>query len=131
MAFSLFIVPCCLPHSCLTLQGGGDVDLWGNRLHSFCIGLEGSPDLKAGKEVAQFLGTDHHEFTFTVQVCVCVCLLTYRAKGEKVMGTCLCLVMVGGLRQKSELVCACLREFCSVRSSNMRLVWIVGRVEGC
>lgn len=50
------------------LQGGGDVDLWGNRLHSFCIGLPGSPDLKAGSEVAKFLGTDHHEFTFTVQV---------------------------------------------------------------
>eukprot|EP00879_Flechtneria_rotunda_P020694 GHRR01021779.1.p1 GENE.GHRR01021779.1~~GHRR01021779.1.p1 ORF type:complete len:412 (+),score=139.14 GHRR01021779.1:1235-2470(+) len=41
--------------------------VWGNRLHSFCIGLPGSPDLKAGREVAQFLGTDHHEFTFTVQ----------------------------------------------------------------
>jgi asparagine synthase (glutamine-hydrolysing) len=50
------------------VQGGGDVDLWGNRLHSFCIGLPGSPDLKAGAEVAKFLGTDHHEFTFTVQV---------------------------------------------------------------
>jgi asparagine synthetase B (glutamine-hydrolysing) len=52
----------------VSLQGGGDVDLWGNRLHSFCIGLAGSPDLKAGAEVAKFLGTDHHEFTFTVQV---------------------------------------------------------------
>lgn len=28
----------------------------------------GSPDLKAAKKVADFLGTDHHEFTFTVQV---------------------------------------------------------------
>ncbi|KAL8140957.1 hypothetical protein V2J09_006978 [Rumex salicifolius] len=27
----------------------------------------GSPDLKAGKEVADYLGTIHHEFTFTVQ----------------------------------------------------------------
>jgi hypothetical protein len=44
------------------------VDLWGNRLHSFCIGLPGSPDLKAGAEVAAFLGTDHHELFFTVQV---------------------------------------------------------------
>eukprot|EP00775_Hariotina_reticulata_P001849 gene1849-2182_t len=41
--------------------------VWGNRLHSFCIGLPGSPDLKAAREVAQFLGTDHHELTFTVQ----------------------------------------------------------------
>jgi asparagine synthase (glutamine-hydrolysing) len=42
--------------------------VWGNRLHSFCVGLPGSPDLKAAHEVADFLGTDHHEFTFTVQV---------------------------------------------------------------
>jgi hypothetical protein len=32
------------------------------------VGLPGSPDLKAAREVADFLGTDHHEFTFTVQV---------------------------------------------------------------
>lgn len=40
--------------------------VWG-KLHSFCVGLEGSPDLKAGRAVADFLGTDHHEFHFTVQ----------------------------------------------------------------
>ncbi|KAL4189732.1 hypothetical protein AMTRI_Chr08g166850 [Amborella trichopoda] len=40
---------------------------WGPQLHSFCIGLEGSPDLKAGREVADYLGTIHHEFQFTVQ----------------------------------------------------------------
>ncbi|PNH12145.1 Asparagine synthetase [glutamine-hydrolyzing] [Tetrabaena socialis] len=40
--------------------------VWG-KLHSFCVGLPGSPDLKAGKSVAEFLGTDHHEFHFTVQ----------------------------------------------------------------
>ena len=49
-------------------QGDSTLDTWGNRLHSFCIGLPGSPDLKAAREVAAFLGTDHHEFTFTVQV---------------------------------------------------------------
>ncbi|KAK9168104.1 hypothetical protein Syun_000244 [Stephania yunnanensis] len=31
---------------------------WGAQLHSFCVGLEGSPDLKAAKEVANYLGTD-------------------------------------------------------------------------
>uniref|UniRef100_A0A915IZP9 Asparagine synthetase [glutamine-hydrolyzing] n=1 Tax=Romanomermis culicivorax TaxID=13658 RepID=A0A915IZP9_ROMCU len=36
-------------------------------LHSFSIGLIGSPDLKAAKEVAHFLGTSHHEFNFHVQ----------------------------------------------------------------
>eukprot|EP00271_Cylindrocystis_brebissonii_P021106 TRINITY_DN7378_c1_g1_i1.p1 TRINITY_DN7378_c1_g1~~TRINITY_DN7378_c1_g1_i1.p1 ORF type:complete len:598 (+),score=116.46 TRINITY_DN7378_c1_g1_i1:262-2055(+) len=40
---------------------------WGPQLHSFCVGLEGSPDLKAGKEVAEYLGTLHHEMYFTVQ----------------------------------------------------------------
>jgi len=40
---------------------------WWPRLHSFCIGLPGAPDLAAAKEVAQFLGTVHHEFHFTVQ----------------------------------------------------------------
>lgn len=29
---------------------------------------QGSPDLKAAKEVADYLGTVHHEFHFTVQV---------------------------------------------------------------
>lgn len=40
---------------------------WGSKLHSFCVGLEGSPDLKAGREVADYLGTLHSEFHFTVQ----------------------------------------------------------------
>ena len=33
---------------------------------SFSIGLPGAPDLAAARRVADFLGTDHHEFTFTV-----------------------------------------------------------------
>ncbi|KAJ1558272.1 asparagine synthetase, partial [Cladochytrium tenue] len=37
------------------------------RLHSFSIGLEGSPDLKAARRAADFLGTVHHEYHFTVQ----------------------------------------------------------------
>lgn len=37
------------------------------RLHSFSIGLRDSPDLKAARKVADFLGTVHHEYTFTVQ----------------------------------------------------------------
>ncbi|WP_259469778.1 asparagine synthase-related protein, partial [Salmonella enterica] len=36
-------------------------------LHSFAVGLEGSPDLKAAQEVANHLGTVHHEIHFTVQ----------------------------------------------------------------
>jgi len=37
------------------------------RLHSFSIGLPGSPDLNAARLVAKFLNTVHHEMTFTVQ----------------------------------------------------------------
>ncbi|WFD01009.1 asparagine synthase (glutamine-hydrolyzing) [Malassezia yamatoensis] len=37
------------------------------RLHSFSIGLPGSPDLLAAREAAEFLGTVHHEYTFSVQ----------------------------------------------------------------
>lgn len=50
------------------LAGTKAAKQWGAQLHSFCVGLEGSPDLKAGKEVSEYLGTVHHEFTFTVQV---------------------------------------------------------------
>ncbi|KAI3970367.1 hypothetical protein MKX01_024014, partial [Papaver californicum] len=40
---------------------------WGSQLHAFCIRLKGPPDLKDGREVADYLGTHHHEFNFTVQ----------------------------------------------------------------
>jgi len=37
----------------------------GKKLHSFSIGLKGSPDLKAAKLTASFIGTQHHEIIFT------------------------------------------------------------------
>ena len=40
---------------------------WGSQLHSFSIGLEGAPDLKYARMVADHLGTIHHEFHFTVE----------------------------------------------------------------
>lgn len=40
---------------------------WWPQLHSFAIGLEDAPDLKAAREVAEKLGTVHHEMTYTVQ----------------------------------------------------------------
>lgn len=40
---------------------------WWPRLHSFAIGLEGSPDLAAAQKVADHLGTVHHEIKFTIQ----------------------------------------------------------------
>ncbi|TNY23631.1 asparagine synthase [Rhodotorula diobovata] len=44
----------------------GTLTAW-PRLHSFSIGLEGSPDLLAARVAAKYLGTVHHEYTFTVQ----------------------------------------------------------------
>lgn len=42
-------------------------EAWWPQLHSFAVGLEGSPDLTAAKNVANHLGTVHHEIHFTVQ----------------------------------------------------------------
>lgn len=40
---------------------------WWPRLHSFAVGLKGSPDLAAAAQVAEAIGTVHHGFTYTVQ----------------------------------------------------------------
>ena len=40
---------------------------WYPQLHSFAVGLVGSPDLKASKLVAEHIGSIHHEVTFTIQ----------------------------------------------------------------
>jgi len=42
-------------------------DAWWPQLHSFAIGLEGSPDLAAAQKVADHIGTVHHEIHFTIQ----------------------------------------------------------------
>ncbi len=42
-------------------------EAWWPQLHSFSVGLEGSPDLKHAQEVADHIGTVHHQIHFTVQ----------------------------------------------------------------
>jgi asparagine synthase (glutamine-hydrolysing) len=42
-------------------------DAWWPQVHSFAIGLKGSPDLVAAKKAADHIGTVHHEVNFTVQ----------------------------------------------------------------
>ncbi|HZX74272.1 MAG TPA: asparagine synthase B, partial [Cyclobacteriaceae bacterium] len=42
-------------------------EAWWPQLHSFAVGLVGSPDLAAAKKVAEHIGTIHHEIHFTVQ----------------------------------------------------------------
>ncbi len=49
------------------IESGDQQDAWYPQLHSFAVGLEGSPDLAAAKKVADHIGTIHHEIKFTIQ----------------------------------------------------------------
>jgi len=42
-------------------------EAWWPQLHSFAVGLKGSPDLAAAKLVADHIGSVHHEIEFTIQ----------------------------------------------------------------
>ena len=42
-------------------------EAWWPRLHSFSVGLAGSPDMKFARKAAKHIGTVHHEILFTVQ----------------------------------------------------------------
>jgi asparagine synthase (glutamine-hydrolysing) len=54
-------------YSDIRVESEGTQRAWWPQLHSFAIGLEGAPDLKAAKEVADHIGTIHHEIHFTIQ----------------------------------------------------------------
>lgn len=49
------------------IETDGQKDAWWPQLHSFAVGLEGSPDLAKAREVADFIGTVHHEIHYTIQ----------------------------------------------------------------
>lgn len=49
------------------IEEEGRTAAWWPQLHSFSIGLETSPDLKAAREASQHIGSVHHEFHFTIQ----------------------------------------------------------------
>ncbi|MGB0186020.1 MAG: asparagine synthase B [Flavobacteriaceae bacterium] len=49
------------------VESGDTTDAWWPQLHSFSVGLEGSPDLAAAQKVADHIGTVHHEIKFTIQ----------------------------------------------------------------
>ena len=54
-------------YSAMRVESGDKQAAWWPQLHSFSVGLEGSPDLKHAQEVADFIGTVHHEIKFTIQ----------------------------------------------------------------
>jgi asparagine synthase (glutamine-hydrolysing) len=49
------------------IESGDTQQAWYPQLHSFAVGLEGSPDLAAARVVADHIGSIHHEVHFTVQ----------------------------------------------------------------
>jgi asparagine synthase (glutamine-hydrolysing) len=54
-------------HAAMRVEDHEETPAWWPRLHSFAIGLEGSPDLVAAQRAAEHIGTVHHGFTFTIQ----------------------------------------------------------------
>lgn len=49
------------------IESNDEDKAWWPQLHSFAVGLEGSPDLIAAKKVAEYIDTIHHEIHFTIQ----------------------------------------------------------------
>ncbi len=49
------------------VESNDQKDAWWPQLHSFAVGLEGSPDLAASRKVAEHIGSVHHEIHFTIQ----------------------------------------------------------------
>lgn len=49
------------------VEDEGRTEAWWPRLHSFAIGLKGSPDLAAAQVAADHLGTVHHGFEYTFE----------------------------------------------------------------
>lgn len=49
------------------IETDGASDAWWPQLHSFAIGLKGAPDLIKAREVAEYIGTVHHEINYTIQ----------------------------------------------------------------
>lgn len=49
------------------VETNDQADAWYPQLHSFAIGLKGSPDLEAAQLVADHIGTIHHSVHYTVQ----------------------------------------------------------------
>lgn len=53
--------------SAMRIESGDQQPAWWPQLHSFAIGLEGSPDLAAARKAADHIGTIHHEIHYTIQ----------------------------------------------------------------
>ena len=54
-------------YSAKRIETDSKADAWWPRLHSFAVGIKGSPDLAKARVMAEHLGTVHHEVNYTVQ----------------------------------------------------------------
>lgn len=62
---SSLVAACAARFARARVEDGDRSEAWWPRLHSFAIGLDGSPDLAAAKIAADALGTVHHGFVYT------------------------------------------------------------------
>lgn len=54
-------------HAELRVETDNQSEAWWPQLHSFAVGLKGSPDLVKARKVAEHIGTVHHEIHYTIQ----------------------------------------------------------------
>ena len=64
---SSLVAACAARFARRRIEEDDRAEAWWPRLHSFAIGLEGSPDLAAAEIAAQALGTVHHGFRYTFE----------------------------------------------------------------
>jgi asparagine synthase (glutamine-hydrolysing) len=64
---SSLVAACAAKFARERIEDGDRSEAWWPRLHSFAIGLAGSPDLAAAQIAADALGTVHHGFVYTFQ----------------------------------------------------------------
>ncbi|MGO4262121.1 asparagine synthase B [Lysobacter sp. TAB13] len=64
---SSLVAACAARFARRRVEEDDQAEAWWPRLHSFAIGLQGSPDLAAAEIAAQALGTVHHGFTYTFE----------------------------------------------------------------
>jgi asparagine synthase (glutamine-hydrolysing) len=64
---SSLVAACAARFARRRVEDGDQTEAWWPRLHSFAIGLNGSPDLAAAEVAAKALDTVHHGFTYTFE----------------------------------------------------------------
>lgn len=54
-------------YASMRVESNDTTGAWWPQLHSFAVGLKGAPDLVKAREVAEHIGTVHHEINYTIQ----------------------------------------------------------------